>query len=156
MYKQWRALYDCVPGVTTPPLKPSKLSEGRDFVFRFRNNARVFGTISRAKTTGSPSPNWRGDGGAQHLGRRRQANGVDSSPGGVLVLLSRAPTAAHGTEECAISIDRQCPLAGNHVAAFHCHQATEHGGHGVIRQLTTGAAKARCGNGFSAGNRRGA
>src|SRR5215471_19949024 len=37
-------------------------------VLRFRNNTGVFGTISHAKTTGSPSPNWRGNGGVQHLG----------------------------------------------------------------------------------------
>src|SRR5215831_5274046 len=37
-------------------------------VLRFRNNTGVFGTISHAKTTGSPSPNWRGYCGAQHLG----------------------------------------------------------------------------------------
>jgi hypothetical protein len=36
-------------------------------VLRFRNNTGVFGTISHAKTIGSPSPNWRGNCGAQHL-----------------------------------------------------------------------------------------
>src|SRR5262245_24734820 len=35
----------------------------------FRNNARVFGTISLAKTPCSPSPNWRGNCRAQHLGK---------------------------------------------------------------------------------------
>jgi len=36
-------------------------------VLRFRNNVRVFGTISPVKTTCSPAPNWRGICGAQHL-----------------------------------------------------------------------------------------
>jgi type I restriction enzyme R subunit len=40
-----------------------------DLVLRFRNNTGVFGTISHAKTIGSPSPNWRGNCGAQHLAR---------------------------------------------------------------------------------------
>src|SRR5215470_14797054 len=37
-------------------------------VLRFRNNTGVFRTISHAKTTGPPSPNWRGYCSAQHLG----------------------------------------------------------------------------------------
>ena len=37
-----------------------------DSVLCFSNNARVFGTISPAKTPWAPSPNWRGNGGAQH------------------------------------------------------------------------------------------
>jgi putative transposase len=41
-------------------------SETTAFVLRFTNNTRVFGTISPAKTTCSASPNWRGNGGAQH------------------------------------------------------------------------------------------
>jgi len=39
-------------------------------VLRFRNNVRVFRTISPVKTTCSPAPNWRGICGAQHLGDR--------------------------------------------------------------------------------------
>ena len=36
-------------------------------MLRFRNNVRVFGTISPVKTTYFPAPNWRGICGAQHL-----------------------------------------------------------------------------------------
>ena len=55
--------HDPVPGVAGAVvlLRPQRL------VLRFRNNARVFETISPAKTTRSPSPNWRGNCGAQHL-----------------------------------------------------------------------------------------
>src|SRR5262249_15815062 len=45
-------------------------------VLRFRNNARVFGTISHAKTTGSTSPNWRGNCGAQHLANQDLREGT--------------------------------------------------------------------------------
>ena len=39
------------------------------------------------------------------LGCGRQANGVDPCLGGILILLGRAPAAAHGTEEFAVAVD---------------------------------------------------
>ena len=54
---------------------PLRIYCARYLVLCCRNNVRVFGTISLAKTTGSPAPNWRGNGGVQHL-----ALGVPPTP----------------------------------------------------------------------------
>ena len=68
-----------------------------------RNNARVFGSISPAKITCSPSPDWRGNCGAQHLATRSgrrccQGNVLESGhcvssvmPNASLQLLPKAP-----------------------------------------------------------------
>src|SRR5262249_29840744 len=86
-------------------------------VLHFRNDTRVFGTISRAKTTGSTSPNWRGNGGAQHLDaleQRREEAGL------LAVALNLQPPGVHGPVQRQTSIDEQdiipCAAVERHVS----------------------------------------
>src|SRR5215470_5303651 len=84
-------------------------------VLRCRNNDRVFGTISRAKTTGSTSPNWRGNCGAQHLDaleQRREEAGL------LAVALDLQPPGVHGPVQRQTSIDEQDIIPR---AAVECH-----------------------------------
>jgi len=52
----------------------------QSLVLCFRNNSRDSGTISPAKTTCSPSPNWRGNCGAQHLAAHSRDRCLPSGP----------------------------------------------------------------------------